>query len=100
MCPCPSFSAESQVPDFILFRALEVQVIIQRESVSSGLESRKECISIFVTTEFPLLIINIGLCLKPLSLASTIVLIVFNVKGSSDFGIANIHSSPEEGFRL
>lgn len=78
--------AESQVPDFILFRALEMQVIVRRESVSCGLESRKECISIFVITEFQLLIINIGLCLKPLSLASTTAHIVLNVKAALTLG--------------
>lgn len=78
--------AESQVPDFILFRALGMQVIVRRESVSCGLESRKECISIFVITEFQLLIINIGLCLKPLSLASTTAHIVLNVKAALALG--------------
>lgn len=51
------------------------------------LESRKECISIFVIT-------NIGLCPKPTNLASTTAHIVVNDK--SGFGTVNIHSFPKE----
>lgn len=56
------------------------------------LESRKECISIFVIT-------NIGLCPKPTNLASTTAHIVVNhivVNGKSGFGTVNIHSFPKE----
>lgn len=71
---------------------------VQRESVSYGLKSREECISIIVITEFCLLIINVGLCPKLMNLASTTAHIVLNVKGNSGFRIVNVHSLPKEWF--